>query len=194
MLDIKNLCFFRGMQRILRNISFTLNKGEALLIKGANGSGKTTLLKLIAGLLEHEDGTIHWQGHRVKEHNVHYFGHSLPVDIELTGYEMLHFWLKISNHRFKKKQIEEHLSAFKINANDFIRTYSQGQKKRLFLAYYLNSSHRPIWIMDEIFTNLDQEASDILKNAIMKHLEAGGVALLSTHEMIGLEGCRELVL
>lgn len=194
MLHVENLCFFRGMQRILKKISFTLNKGEALIIKGPNGSGKTTLLKLIAGLLEHNDGKIHWQGHTIKENNIHYFGHSLPLDMTLTGFEMLHFWLKISKHRYKKKQIEDHLKTFKIDANKPIYTYSQGQKKRLFLAYYLNSSHRPIWIMDEIFTNLDQDASTILKNAILKHLESGGITLLSTHESINLTNYKELIL
>ncbi len=46
-------------------ISFTLPKGQKLAIAGETGSGKTTLLKLIAGLLEPNSGSVHFNGERV---------------------------------------------------------------------------------------------------------------------------------
>ena len=48
-----------------KTISFTLPKGQKLAIAGETGSGKTTLLKLIAGLLEPNTGTVHFNGERV---------------------------------------------------------------------------------------------------------------------------------
>ena len=51
-LEVKNLNHHFGFTEILRDINFTLNKGEILSIVGPSGGGKTTLMHLCAGLLD----------------------------------------------------------------------------------------------------------------------------------------------
>ncbi|QHG90894.1 ATP-binding cassette domain-containing protein [Sulfurimonas sp. CVO] len=57
-LEVKKLNHHFGFTEILRDINFTLNKGEVLSIVGPSGGGKTTLLHLCANLLDVEDGSV----------------------------------------------------------------------------------------------------------------------------------------
>ena len=57
-LEVKNLNHHFGFTEILRDINFTLEKGEVLSVVGPSGGGKTTLLHLCAGLLDVEEGSV----------------------------------------------------------------------------------------------------------------------------------------
>lgn len=57
-LEVKNLNHHFGFTEILRDISFTLKKGEVLSVVGPSGGGKTTLMHLCAGLLDVEEGSV----------------------------------------------------------------------------------------------------------------------------------------
>ncbi len=57
-LEVKSLNHHFGFTEILRDINFTLNKGEVLSIVGPSGGGKTTLLHLCADLLDVEEGSV----------------------------------------------------------------------------------------------------------------------------------------
>jgi len=57
-LEVKSLNHHFGFTEILRDISFTLNKGKILSIVGPSGGGKTTLLHLCSGLLDVEEGSV----------------------------------------------------------------------------------------------------------------------------------------
>jgi len=52
MLEVKNLCAGYGGDDVIRNLSFTVNKGESLCVLGPNGCGKSTLLKSIARIID----------------------------------------------------------------------------------------------------------------------------------------------
>ena len=61
MLQVSNLSFqYVAKKTVLKNIHFSLKKGEHLCVMGESGCGKSTLLKLIYGLLDATDGTIFW--------------------------------------------------------------------------------------------------------------------------------------
>lgn len=62
MICVNNLNFYSAQKRqILKNISFTLQKGEVLSILGCNGAGKTTLLKCLIGFLKPQSGEVRLQ-------------------------------------------------------------------------------------------------------------------------------------
>lgn len=71
-LEIKNASFrYEGNDKdTLKNINFTLKKGERVALVGANGSGKTTLVKLILRLYDPTEGEILLDGKNVKEYSV----------------------------------------------------------------------------------------------------------------------------
>lgn len=67
-LEVEGLTYlYGGSDKGIKDISFTLKKGEITVICGGTGSGKTTLLKSLIGLLPIQSGTIYWNGEEIKE-------------------------------------------------------------------------------------------------------------------------------
>jgi ABC-type multidrug transport system fused ATPase/permease subunit len=65
-LEVKNLtCNYPGSERGIENISFTINRGEFVVVTGRIGAGKTTLLRALQGLLPLQSGEIRWNGQPV---------------------------------------------------------------------------------------------------------------------------------
>lgn len=64
---IKNISFSFGTQKILRDISFNVHRGDYLGIIGPNGGGKTTLVKIILGLLKPFEGTVEMYGEDIRK-------------------------------------------------------------------------------------------------------------------------------
>ncbi len=62
MLRIANLRKYYGDRLLFENVSFEISAGEKVSVVGANGSGKSTLLKMLAGLLEADDGSVRAYG------------------------------------------------------------------------------------------------------------------------------------
>ena len=89
------LAAFRGERLVLRDLSFTLAAGEALLLLGPNGSGKSTLLRLLAGLKRPDAGTLLWDGADAladlptHARRVAYLGHLDAIKPGLTAAENL---------------------------------------------------------------------------------------------------------
>lgn len=77
MLKVSNLSVHYGVIEAIKDVSFTVNKGEIVSLIGANGAGKTTILKTISGLLQPSDGKITYQGQSIEK--------SSPKDIVTLG-------------------------------------------------------------------------------------------------------------
>lgn len=182
MLEARNIGLFRENGWIFKDLSFALQGGECLSLYGPNGSGKTSLLKSIAGLMTFETGTILWNQKAIQQDHISYFGHQLPIDFDLTAIEMLKFWHKSAREQVETNKLKERLNQIKIGTDINIRHLSQGQKKRLYLSFFVHAVHRPIWLLDEIYSNLDVEASELFGKYLDFHLLKGGIALFATHD------------
>jgi heme exporter protein A len=66
-----------------------------------------------------------------------------------------------------------------------VRSLSQGQKRRTALASLL-LSESTLWILDEPFSALDVKAVDFLQSVISKHIDKGGMVILTTHQEVEL--------
>jgi polar amino acid transport system ATP-binding protein len=62
MLAVANVSVSFGFEKVLENISFTLERGQRVAMLGASGAGKTTLLRVIAGLLRPDQGSVELDG------------------------------------------------------------------------------------------------------------------------------------
>lgn len=67
MIEIKNIDKFFGENHILKNMSFSFQKGKTNLIIGESGSGKTTLLKILIGLYSNDSGSVHFDSHNFNQ-------------------------------------------------------------------------------------------------------------------------------
>ena len=188
-LSLDNIALERGERRIASGISARVASGEALLLQGPNGSGKSTLLRVLAGLLPAADGAIRWNGADVaQDREAHrarlcYLGHQDALKAGLTALENLQFWAS-----FNGGDAETALKAFGLAklADRPARTLSAGQKRRLALSR-LALSDAPLWLLDEPVTALDAEARASFVALVKRHLAAGGLAIIATHEPLALE-------
>jgi ABC-type multidrug transport system ATPase subunit len=142
-----------------KDISFTLNKGEMLILKGENGSGKTTLLKTLLKEVKPLDGSFSW--------NIRAGEISLLPQIVNSG---PHF----------NYTINEILDAFSIN-EDIINirkdilprkwSYASGGEKQKAMILSRLSKDKKILILDEPFNHLDKESIIELEAFLIEILE-----------------------
>lgn len=182
LLSVQNLACARGGVPILSGVSFTLDKGQALVLRGPNGSGKTTLLRTIAGLQPPLAGQVE-TGHDA----IAYGAHADGLKATLSVAENLSFWSGV----YGGPAPAAAMSAFNLTdlAARPAHALSAGQKRRLGLARLLVTG-RPIWALDEPTVSLDTASVALFADAVRAHLAAGGAAIIATHIDLGLPDAR----
>ncbi|MEX3014978.1 heme ABC exporter ATP-binding protein CcmA [Gymnodinialimonas hymeniacidonis] len=183
-LSVTNLACARGPAQVLANVSFSVNAGEALILRGPNGAGKTTLLRTLAGLTRPLAGTI-----TVEDGTIAYAAHADGLKTQLTVTENLAFWASV----FGTNDLSGAMIAFDLAplAHRRAGELSAGQKRRLSLARLL-VTNRPIWCLDEPTVSLDAENTTRFAAAVEAHLKRGGSAIIATHIDLGLPNARTL--
>lgn len=179
LLDIRDLTCARGGVPVVAGVSFRLDAGEALILRGPNGSGKTTLLRTVAGLQPPLSGQV-----VASADTIAYAAHADGLKATLTVSENLEFWAAL----FGTRDIGPALAAFDLVGlrDRMAGTLSAGQKRRLGLAR-LPVTGRPVWILDEPTVSLDAASVALFAAAVRAHLAAGGAALMATHIDLGLD-------
>lgn len=71
MLEVKNLNVYYGMIHAIKDVSFSVNKGEIVSLIGANGAGKTTILQTVSGLIKPKSGEIIYNGENIAKVSGH---------------------------------------------------------------------------------------------------------------------------
>ena len=204
-LNAQNLTIERGGRAVLRDVSFAVQSGDALIVTGPNGAGKTSLLRAMAGFLPPVSGNIALVGGEAEAgigEQCHWIGHLNAVKATLTVAENLAFWSRFLSapvparaHRDSSADIGLALSRFNLTALADIpaRMLSAGQARRLALARLL-VARRPVWLLDEPTVSLDAAGQHILAAVIDAHTGAGGIVIAATHIPLGVARLRELAL
>jgi heme exporter protein A len=182
-LAAEDIAVFRGERLVLRDLSFTVPSGGALVLAGPNGSGKSTLLRLLAGLVRPAAGRVLWEGADaltdLAGHGqlVAYVGHQDAVKPGLTVTENLHFAASTSG-----RSIAAALSALGLLALADLpaRMLSAGQKRRLALSRLL-LSNAPLWLLDEPTLGLDTGSIEGFGALLAAHRTGGGIVVAATH-------------
>jgi heme exporter protein A len=186
------LHLWRGEHHVLRGVSFSVAGGQCLQVTGANGAGKTTLLRAICTLVPLESGRVLWRGADQAADpdafhaELSYLGHENALKGELTAAENLRFAARM-RRRIEADEIRAALerTAVADSADIMTRRLSAGQRRRVALARVL-LSRASLWVLDEPTSNLDQRGQALLSELIGAHLQAGGVAVVATHQSLSL--------
>ncbi len=202
-LEVKNIKKSFGKTEVLKNISFSLEKGEVLSIIGSSGSGKTTLLRCLNFLEFAEEGIITVNSEKIydgklnkkmKESEIRtkrlHFGlvfqnfNLFPQYTVLKNIMLAPSLLKIAS----EKEIEENAKKLieRVGLNDKTDSYpcelSGGQQQRVAIARAL-ALNPDILCFDEPTSALDPELTgEVLK--VIKGLKTGdSTMIVVTHEM-----------
>ncbi len=184
LLDVSNLACRRGTRLLFEDVSFTLGRGEALVITGPNGTGKSSLLRILAGLLEEDAGDISHDDEML------YLGHLDALKPQMSVMENLKFWVSLFGGT---GDLQAALERFGLGHVPDLAAgvLSAGQRRRLTLARFScflgADSARPIWLMDEPDSALDDAGRALLDDLLKEHLSRGGVVLAATHRGLGIE-------
>jgi heme exporter protein A len=182
----QDLAVWRGERCLFEGLSFELRSGQLGLLVGPNGSGKTTLLRVLAGLAPPTAGVVAWNGTAIgelaPEHrgDFAYRGHLEALKRDLTVRENLEFHTALFG---ATEPLEPVLSELQLEAaaDTRVRYLSAGQKRRAALASLRLSGAR-LWLLDEPTTNLDRDGRALLRQWTSRHLGAGGLAVIATHQ------------
>ena len=186
---------YKGL-KVIKGISFEVNKGEILCFLGPNGAGKSTMINILTGALSYEAGEITYGGRRVKKED-RAFKQQLgivPQDIalyeDITAEQNLRFFASL--YGLKGKELDERtaqaleLTGLSERARDKVNTFSGGMKRRLNIACAL--AHRPeILVMDEPTVGIDPQSRSHILSAVKDMRDRGMTIIYTTHYMEEVE-------
>ena len=192
MLKVKNLSFAYGEKPVLKNLSFSIEKGEIVSIIGASGCGKSTLLQSIYGL-HHVDGKIFWDDRQLLGPNFNIvpgeeFMKYLTQDFDLmppiSVAENVGKYLSNAYPRKKQQRVNELLDLVEMRELSRVKAkfLSGGQQQRVALARTL-AKPPEVLLLDEPFSHIDHFRKNKLRRNLFSHLKENGVTvLIATHD------------
>jgi ABC-2 type transport system ATP-binding protein len=184
-----HVCKSFGAHHALRGVSLSFAPRRCHALLGPNASGKTTLLRIIAGLLDPDEGRVHCLGHDVVQDRqaylpkIGYVPQQFCYYDELTLSENLRFIANMRDIRNAPAVIDRAMQEFDLASCGHARagTLSGGQRQRLMLAGAL--LHKPaLLLLDEPTTALDSRSRAALWRCIGALLAGGVTVIMTTHE------------
>jgi ABC-2 type transport system ATP-binding protein len=191
LVEVKSLDKKFGIIHAVKDLSFSVKKGEVLGFLGPNGAGKSTTMKMIAGFLEPTSGTVSVCGHDILEEPIQvkekigYLPEGAPSYGEMTVKSFLDFIADIRGMKGKEKEnrVDEIIKKINLESvrNQTIDTLSKGFKRRVGVAHVL--MHDPeVLIMDEPTDGLDPNQKHEVRTLI-KEMAPHKAIVISTHIM-----------
>ena len=173
LIQAENIAFKINGNKLFHNLSFALEKGEALQIVGSNGSGKSTLIRIILGITKQTKGNVNYKNNI----NVSYLGHKNALKSYLSVYDNL-MLQELNNHK------ELNILLERLELKNFldvtVGNLSYGQQKKLaMLRVFLNESN--LIVLDEPFVGLDSKAFSIVQDFLIKEINSGKSLIFTSH-------------
>ncbi|OZV70031.1 ABC transporter ATP-binding protein [Winogradskyella aurantia] len=183
-LTINNLTKKFGYLTAVKDLSFTINKGNVYGILGPNGSGKSTTLGIVLNVVNKTSGEFHWFDGNTTTHNAL---KQVGAIIErpnfypyMTAEQNLKLVCKIKGVEYKKITEKLEIVGLLDRKDSKFRTYSLGMKQRLAIASALLNDPE-ILILDEPTNGLDPQGIHQIRQIIKDIANNGTTILLASH-------------
>ena len=178
-----------GSKTVLKDCSFSFEKGKIYGLLGRNGAGKTTLFNCLTDEVQADGGQV-----CLLEED----GGVSPLVLPdfLTGYEFIRFYMDI--HQEKKapeKTIDEYFDMVKMEEQDrhkLIKGYSHGMKNKVQMLCFL-IARPPVILLDEPLTSFDVVVALEIKQ-LLREIKQDHILIFSTHILqLATDLCDEIV-
>ncbi|HUH12820.1 MAG TPA: heme ABC exporter ATP-binding protein CcmA [Longimicrobiales bacterium] len=189
-LELDALARRYGRRWALRGVSARVEPGEVVGLIGRNGSGKTTLLRIVATLVRPTRGDARVWGHDLRREReevrtlVALLGHTTGLYEDLTAEENLRFAARMRGLDLPPPALRSMLARVGLahEHDRRVRTFSAGMRRRLALGRLFLSPPR-LLLLDEPYAAFDPEGVAMLERFVHELAEAGGAALIATHDV-----------
>ena len=188
-LQVQNISKYYGSQQVIKNISFTINKGEIVGFLGPNGAGKSTTMKIISGCIPYNEGRIMIKGNDFDKNPIHikrsigFLPENNPLYEEMYIAEYLKYvaGLYLLDHKTEKINTVIKQTGLTSEINKKIEQLSKGYKQRVGLAQAL--IHNPdLLILDEPTSGLDPNQMEEIHQLLLTLSPDKGI-LFSSHTL-----------
>lgn len=194
MLQVNDIAFAYSEDKpLLKNLNFSLEKGEHLCVMGESGCGKSTLLKVIYGLLDLHEGSIFWNDDQVlgpAHHlipgmkNFKYVAQDFDLMPFTTVSDNISKFLSRIYHEASKNRTDELLEVIEMAsfAEVKVKTLSGGQQQRVAIARAL-AKEPELLLLDEPFGQIDNFKKRSLRRMLFSYLKEKNIAcIVATHD------------
>lgn len=195
-IEVQHLSKFFGANEILKDINFSVKKGEVVCIIGASGSGKSTLLRCINLLEKPSGGQIIYNGGNILDHKHDVYEYRTKLGMVFQQFNLFNNHNVLSNcmvgqikvlHRSKEEAEKVAMKYLKVVGMDqYInakpKQLSGGQKQRVAIARAL-SMEPDVLLFDEPTSALDPEMVGEVLSVMQELAKSGLTMLVVTHEM-----------
>ncbi|MHA6252812.1 ABC transporter ATP-binding protein [Oceanobacillus sp. CAU 1775] len=193
-MQLKNVSKRIGKKEIIKDLSFTINKGEVFGLIGPNGAGKTTTIRMMVGLMSITEGDVHILGNSIKS-NFKEAVREVGAIVEnpelypfLTGAQNLQQYARMIPG-ITQADIDEAVSLVGLEKalKEKVGRYSLGMRQRIGIAQAL--LHKPsVLILDEPTNGLDPAGIREIRQYIRRLATEQGVAvIISSHLLAEIE-------
>ncbi len=199
-IEVKNLFKYYGDQAAVKDVSFTVSKGEIVGFLGPNGAGKSTTMKILTGFISASSGEVKICGLPVDVDSLNtrqligYLPEHNPLYLDMYVKEYLEFVGKIYHVKNLKERVNEMIKAvgLDVEQNKKLSALSKGYRQRVGLAAAI--IHDPeVLILDEPTSGLDPNQLVEIRELIKK-IGKSKTVILSTHIMREVEAICDRVL
>ena len=190
-LEVKNLVkFFDSKYPIIKDLSFSVKKGQLISFLGESGSGKTTFLKCIAGLEKINSGSISLNSKYLNNKDIFIKPQSRKIGFVFQDYPLFpHLNLEANiTFNLEKKYHSKLDYILKLTGLQFLvdrypHELSGGEQQRACIARALIREPE-LLLLDEPFSNLDSAIKESVKEEIFKIVkETNTTTILVTHDI-----------
>lgn len=206
-LEFRNVSFSYKNEETIKNLSFTINKGDIVALVGHNGAGKTTIIKLLLRLYDPNSGEILLNGHNIKEYNLKAYRNMFATTFQdfcmfaMTVKENVLMGRTFDNEdeitikALKRAGIYDKISTLPDGINTMMTkefdedgiVLSGGQHQKLAVARTF-AKESPIKIFDEPSSALDPIAEYELFKNILKEGRTHTMVFIS-HRLSSVKNC-----
>lgn len=201
-IEVQGLVKKFGFKSVLKDITFSLEKGDFLALFGPNGAGKTTLLKILCSLMTPTFGRVSVKGLDPK-HDREELCKEVGVILDenflyknLSAYENLMFYGKLHAVDNLNQRITQLLEMVRLTLykDEYVNTFSKGMLQRLSIARAI-INNPSILFLDEPFNGLDQQGTEILRSILENFKKQGKTVIITSHDIeMGLELCNQVAI